>query len=267
MYLHRIDCRALCVSVAILFAAESVVAQPDDRKQRREAMKIRAALLSAKFSESDGDRPAPLLLKAPLLRLNDPTREEIDGTLWLWQSGSRPVAVLCLFFIRGQWNYEHVSLTDHALEVTGRPDWTWEPVAKSRQWFRLEHPVSDNPAARGRQMRSAVRELKASEFHRRQTYVLRLMPRPLYMYADEDASILAGGLFALSHGTNPEVIVQIEARRDAPGKAAWFVSFARLSAAEVTISRAEKVLWQVPPMLHWNSRNDYYSAHGPDPIE
>ncbi len=267
MLLSRVHCGALVVSAVILFFAESAVAQPDDVKERREAMEIRAALLSADFSQSDTDRPKPQLLKSPLLRMTDPTRQETDGALWLWQSGSRLVAVLCLFFSPEQWSYEHVSLTDHALEVTGRPAWTWKPVAKPRPWTRLEYPVSDNPAVRRIQMRSAVRELKASEFYGKQTHALRLLPRPLHTCADEKASILAGGLFALSHGTNPEAVVQIEARRGTNGRAAWFVSFARLSSAEITIRHGQKVLWKVPPVEIWNPRNDYYSAFGPDPIE
>ena len=44
----------------------------------------------------DPDRPVPALLKTPVLRCNDPTRAEVDGAVWLWLDGKRPVTAMCL---------------------------------------------------------------------------------------------------------------------------------------------------------------------------
>jgi hypothetical protein len=58
---------------------------------RLESMSRRAGLLKMTFPDH-AKRRAPELSKSPVLRCNDPTREEVDGTVWLWVEGKRPVA-------------------------------------------------------------------------------------------------------------------------------------------------------------------------------
>jgi hypothetical protein len=231
-----------------------------------EAMSTRAATLKMQFVE-DPARIAPELLKSPVLRCNDPTRDEMDGAVWLWLDGKRPVAALCLLlYANGKWNYEHIALTDEALTVTGRPTWTWQSPASARTWTKLADGVPDSQRGRQSAMRAIARRLEASESRRGETFALRLLERPLYTYADAERGIVVGGLFAMSYGTNPELLVQIEARK-AGDKTEWHVACARMSAAEIVVRTddvvrtTEKELWRAEAMKADNPRATYYGVN------
>jgi hypothetical protein len=227
---------------------------------RVEPLTRRASLLKMAYP-GDTKRAAPELLTTPVLRCNDPTRDEMDGALWLWLEGKRPVAGLCvLLYASGKWNYEHIALTDDAVAVTGRPGWSWQPKAAARTWSQLDGPVPETARLRQTALRSLARRLEASEVRRGEAFALRLLERPIYTYADPQQGIVDGALFALSYGTNPEVLVQIEARADG-GKRAWHVAFARMSAAEITVKLEGKELWKVEAMKADDPTGSYYGVN------
>jgi hypothetical protein len=247
--------------VALLVALESLTAQePSAADSRLDALNKRASILAIAYPDQP-QRMAPQLLKTPVLRCNDPTRDEMDGALWLWVEGQRPVAGLCiLLYANGKWNYEHIALADESVAVTGRPGWSWQPAAAARTWSRLDAAVPTSPRARQTAMRSIARKLEASEVRRGETYPLRLLDRPIYTYADEKQGIIDGALFALSYGTNPEVLAQIEARL-IDDKPAWHVTFARMSAAEITVKLDGKELWAVEAMKADDPTGSYYGVN------
>jgi hypothetical protein len=228
-------------------------------------MTQRAELLKIRFS-ADEQRDPPRLLRSPILRCNDATREEEDGTVWLWTDGKRPVACLCLFLIRDQWTYEHTSLTDESLEVSGRPTWKWRPKAEARTWVTVKGPVPESAPARRREARAIARQLAASEFHMGETYQLRLLDRPLHTYSDPEQGLLDGSLFTFAYGTNPEILLQVEARATNSGRK-WQVAFARLSSAEITVKLEDREVWKVPAVLKFDASESYYAAHERDQPE
>lgn len=220
----------------------------------------RAGLLRMAYAD-DANRAAPQLLKTPVLRCNDPTRDEMDGALWLWLEGKRPVAGLCiLLYANGKWNYEHIALADEAATVSGRPGWAWRPKAAPRNWITIDEPVPAAVRARQTAMRALARRMEASEVRRGETFPLRLLDRPIYTYTGAEAGILEGGLWAISYGTNPEVLLQIEAREMA-GKPAWHVAFARMSAAEISVKLDGKQLWQAEAMKADDPTGSYYGVN------
>jgi hypothetical protein len=164
-----------------------------------------------------------------------------------------------LLFASGKWNYEFVSLTDDALKGSGRPAWTWRPIAEPRTWTMLEEPVPATPRARQQALRTIARKLEAVEVRRGESYFLRLLERPVYVYADEQAGILDGALFALSNGTNPEILLQLEARRD--NADAWHASFARLGAAALAVKLEGKEIWSAPALDARNPRGPYFAIN------
>lgn len=244
---------------ALLTIASAAHAQEGTTKSPSAELTKRASTLMMSWQE-DGKRPEPTLLKTPVLRCNDLTRDEVDGALWLWLEGKRPIAAMCLLqFGSGKWNYEFVSLTDDGVTVTGRPGWKWEPKPENRKWTKLEEVVPQAARARQQMLRNVARNFEAIEVHRGETFVLRLLDRPLYTYSDEAAGILEGGIFALTNGTNPETLMQLEARRDKIDF--WQASFARLGSAALTVKLAGKEVWSVPARDARNPREAYFGIN------
>ncbi len=246
---------AVLVIVGSLTAQETPIAE-----SRLDALNKRAGMLAMGYPDQP-ERMAPQLLKTPVLRASDPTRDEMDGALWLWLEDQRPVAALCILqYASGKWNYENIALSDEAVAVTGRSGWSWRPAAAARTWSLLDAAVPQSARARQTAMRSLARKLEASEVRRGESFPLRLLDRPIYTYADEKHGVLDGALFAMSYGTNPEVLAQIEARV-AGGKQAWHVAFARMSAAAITVKLDGKQLWTVDAMKADDPKGSYYGVN------
>jgi hypothetical protein len=251
-------------------AAPGQEAGDEEQAARRAAMVLRAGKLKLEYPGMP-DRPGPMLSKSPVLRTNDPTRNELDGALWLWLDGHRPVAALTItYYAVRKWNYENVTFADDALLLRGRPTWTWQPQAAARTWVVLNDPVPEVPRARQLALRALPRQFEVSEVRRGERFPLRLVGQPIYSYVDQNTGLLDAALFVVSNGTNPEVIVQVEARADGE-KPRWHVAFARLTAAEATVKLGDQELWKVPPIAvgEFDPNAGYYATNEvdrPEPI-
>jgi len=229
---------------SFVLAQEPVQLNGPPQGQLLPAITERADRLTMKFGE--GKRTAPIkLTKAPVLRTGDPSRNIDDGAMWLWLDGEQPVAALCVWVRRGVWYSENASLCDDALEATGWPGSSWQPPAAARKWLAADEAVADSPAARQRTMREISRQFTASEDYRGQTFQLRLLPTPLFIYKSPDRGIIDGALFTVVNGNDPEVLIQIEARVVGEARR-WQVAFERLSSAELHVRRGEKEVWSAP---------------------
>ncbi len=243
----------------------------DEDDETLQAMRARVNLLRLEFADEEDAEPLPLVSQ-PILRYGDPTRIVDDGTLWIWTRGERPAAIMSLF--RGRppegapWNYEFTSLTDRPLNLTGRTAWTWEPQEQQRKWIELMHDVPGTPSARLTTLRALARQFEATETYEGQTYTLRLVPTPLYRYADEGSGVVDGALFSMANGTNPEVLLQIEARSDPDGPSRWFASIGRMSSAFLDVKFSGETEW-TEEAIHYSKHDPeapYYSVWGSDPI-
>src|SRR5262249_51518819 len=132
-----------------------------------------------------------------------------------------------------------------------RPDGTlrWAP-AKGVE-FR-EIPDAPAPATgeaeRLRQMRDLAKRFSAREFYdiTSQAYTLRLVPHPIDRYADAASGVVDGAIFAFANGTNPEVLLLIEARRRGDGAPSWSYAAAPLSRAQSTLRLGKQDVWSYP---------------------
>jgi hypothetical protein len=78
-----------------------------------------------------------------------------------------------------------------------------------------------------------------------QAWDLRLLPQPLYRdESTADPDILEGALFALvsSAGTDPEIILLLEARKS-PSGAQWFYGAARFSDMNLWLKHKGNEVW------------------------
>ena len=74
---------------------------------------------------------------------------------------------------------------------------------------------------------------------------LRLLPQPIYRYESEDPKLLDGGVFAFVQGTDPEVLLLLEAARKA-GDAVWMYGFVRRSSGVLEARHRDKPVWSSP---------------------
>jgi hypothetical protein len=76
---------------------------------------------------------------------------------------------------------------------------------------------------------------------------MRLLVRPIHLYNDPDAGILDGAAFVFStNGTNPDVLVLVEAQETATTKFQWRFAPARMTTGELSVRDGETEVWTVP---------------------
>ena len=96
-------------------------------------------------------------------------------------------------------------------------------------------------------MRALAHEFSArTRDHTGRQWELRLLPQPLYRYESTDPGVPDGAVFAFvtSAGTDPEVILVVEARKPAGGgEPAWHYAAARFTDLDLWVSHKEKVVF------------------------
>jgi hypothetical protein len=105
-------------------------------------------------------------------------------------------------------------------------------------------------AARSRQLKQLAQKFTGHQFWdpNNSRYELRRIERPLHTYRDEAGGLLEGGLFALANGTNPEILLFVEARVDPKDKsrAVWQYAVGRLAHAELHLDYDGKEIFSAP---------------------
>ncbi len=72
----------------------------------------------------------------------------------------------------------------------------------------------------------------------------RFMARPLFEYSEPDSQLPRGGIFGMtSTGTNPDLLLIIEARPDENGKLRWEHAHARMTSATLVVRLDDVEVW------------------------
>lgn len=273
----------------ILLASGPSPAQDDDRAARLEEMRRMARAFPK--ARVEGPTSADVPLRAdPLHRWNDPTRAFSDGTLWSFGGPGRPVAAMTIELYPNEnsvamWSFEFVSLAAGPISVEGGegfergprdrtplgPDGVvrWSPRAAGVAFAGVAGAPGPaaGPADRLRQIKGIVERFSAREAfgEPERAYELRVLPRPIDRYADPAASVVDGAIFLFANGTNPELMLLIEAQGRAPSPAAWRFAAARLGQANLSLSLDRKVVWSTPPVRRADPGETYFNARRPRP--
>jgi hypothetical protein len=214
-----------------------------DEEARQEIVRIAKAY--ELFTEPNRQ---PLVMQAePALRWPNPTRETRDGATFIWTLDGRPAAIACIWKQRFH-SFAFQSLSDGPItaEHSGSTIWLAENSGVTFHPLSGVSEPAESPAKRLIQMRDLARRFHcrvASEQSKKEE--LRLLPKPLYRYAPSGDELLDGALFAFVQGTDPEVVLSLEARR-ADGKATWSYAFTRRSMMALEADLDEEAVWSVP---------------------
>src|SRR5262249_32804367 len=149
------------------------------------------------------------------------------------------------------WAYELLSLGPEKVSLTSDTGWVWKPPAlEAARALDDEKAPALTSAARQRQARTISRRFGASGFAggRTERLELRLQPHPIHQYQDGDNGLLDGVFFVFSNGTNPEVLLIVEAVTDTTDKTDaghWQYALARLSTGTLEATLDGKKVWQM----------------------
>jgi hypothetical protein len=205
------------------------------------------------------------LVKEPVLKWSNPAASDIQGNVFIWTRDGRPLIVGSFF----KWfkpparmDHEFQSLAEVGVSAAfhGKPAWK---TGETGVTF-AEVPGAPAPAAsdaqRLLQLKKLVKEFTATgKYQQDMTDTeLRLLPRPLYTYTAPKEGVLAGGLFAFVRGTDPELVLLIEARGKDAAAARWRYAAARLTnIAALRLAHGRKEVWATE-LLPWT---DVFQRH------
>jgi hypothetical protein len=194
------------------------------------------------------------LTKQLVFEWSNPVRSGLQqGVVFLWLRDGRPAALGCIFSqpdarLPGRKVIHELHALDLERLLVSRPNALneWKPQAGLA---RTELPDAAAPAAtpgaRLVQMRRLAQEFTGHEIERDgKRLELRLLPAPLYRYAAAQTEVVDGALFTLvsTDGTDPEVLLLIEARREG-GKLRWEYACGRFSNRSLYMQRKGKEVW------------------------
>jgi len=253
--------RTLASLLVILgfFAVQSASAQDDGPKSSPEQrlMFARAAARDYRFQMNGKSGKTQVTLQPePLLRWNNQVIREDDGMLFLWTAGDKgpPVAAAQFFVVQSDWHHEFQSLSQTGFNARsggeGAENWSWQPTRPGLELVRADgiDSVADSATQRLRQMKTIAERFTTAvdpsgKFDNPEQ--LRLLTKEVYRYSAPDREIADGALFAFVQGTNPEILITIEAFGADPETRYWRYGFARMSCFFLRVQRGDKIVWKV----------------------
>ncbi|WP_436717877.1 hypothetical protein U8335_14755 [Roseiconus lacunae] len=238
----------------VLFFAEAAISDDTDPRIAEALQTTTEAATQYEFRLADDPSEELEFHPKSLLRWSNPVIGVIYGNVFVWTKDGRPEVVGSIL----QWYEPHThgthefhSLSTDPLEGFHDGKTVWSTKKPGLEWKSMPQApsVGASPAVRLRQMRSMVRQVTITSISKSdEQYNLRLLSQPLFRYGDADSSVLDGALFSFVQGTDPEVIVLIEARKNPEGSLRWQIALARMAALEFSAKYRGQELWHVESM-------------------
>ena len=125
-------------------------------------------------------------------------------------------------------------------------DIDWTADKPGLELVRLEGapPPAAQPAARLTQMKQLHRRFTAHEKASIEGRIeLRPLAKPLHQYQDADAGLIDGAILSFVNGTNPEVLLVLEARQMDDGGAEWQFGLVQLTGEAVFAELDGNEIW------------------------
>lgn len=189
----------------------------------------------------------------PILHWDNPARNGEDGAFYVWMLDGRPEVIGSVFTYRrastGRIVLKHTlhSVSEKPLSADYEGTVVWAPKMPGVTLTPI--PDADPPAETSRlrliQARSLARDFSANFTDlKNQTTELRLLPQPLIRYEPKNSPVIDGALFAFAEGTDPQVLLLVEARPGADQQR-WEYGFVRSHFVELRGFHHGKEVWHV----------------------
>jgi hypothetical protein len=251
---------AIVVSLTLPLAAQ----EPNEEKEFRgqDAQRVAAWLKvsldhAADYTFAPKDKPGATLKMLPsaVFRHSQPVRGDDIGAVYLWVDDAGLPGALGTVFAYSQGGpgerwvaHEFHSLASTPLAGKWRGSDAWSPAEPGVEWQEVpKAPVAaESATARLRQMREIGRRMTAQSTDSSDSrWELRLITQPIHQYAaKEPAETIGGGVFLFCQGTDPEVILLLEAREVA-GKRIWFYALAPFTDYGLSVTLDGTEVWSL----------------------
>jgi hypothetical protein len=224
---------------------------PDETKKLNELIEKSVDWYDVAVDPSFRDVLAP----KPVLRWRNVARKQ-DGEamMVIWCHRGRPEAMASIYPWLGNLHHEFASLarTGRVL-ARDRGAVVWSPTTAGVEFRDLPGgpEFAESPAARLRQMKAIAERFSATmtgwKGDNSDREELRLLPRALYRYdlkeaGDANPALRDGALFAFVLGTDPEVVLVLEAIRRGDDTV-WQYAFARATSGGLEARLEGKSVW------------------------
>lgn len=215
----------------------------------------RAASYSMKLLDPETDlflQPQPVFNWINAARQGEPQVHQ--GSVFVWTHKGRAEAIGTIFsVIKGdndpRMYHELHSLSTQRLGAKLEAMTVWTPSQAGVDPHPFARAPKLSPTANGRlvQMRQLARRFSGYSLNKDDTrWELELLPQPLHRSTEKHPDVLDGALFALKStaGTDPEILLVIEARKDS-GEWKWHYSICRFTDLRTWISLGDEVVWSL----------------------
>jgi hypothetical protein len=255
------------LSVMLITQAEPIddlALPPEQQKKWEEFYRDEAASYLISLDEKTPKelkfRPEPVLLWSNPIRGND-TR----GSVFVWTYEGRAEVIGTVFSYRAGANHRQVKHSFHSLSLSpliaerNMQD-AWSIRVQGINPKKIpEAPVpAKTRALRLSQMRDLAREFSATTTLNDVRQELRLLPQPLFRNEEGSNEVLDGAVFTFVTGTDPELMLVIEARGK-DDKCAWHFGAGRFTDLALELTRNQTVLWTYEEGLVDNEKTPYLS--------
>ena len=192
------------------------------------------------------------MLPQAVFRHSQPVRGDDIGAVYLWVDADKRPAVIGTTFAyridtdRRMVVHEFHSLANGPLHSEWRGETRWQPKLAGLDWKPVSNaPLTDaNPTVRSRQVRDIARRFSANSIDEKEgRWELRLVPKPIHQFEIETPDFVAcGSLFLMCQGTDPELVLAIEAQKADSGYV-WHYGAASFTDYGLSLQFDNKEMW------------------------
>jgi hypothetical protein len=232
--------------------------EPPDAKLQKQAEASRSRADGIEVSVRIDGRPTKAKVHPnPLMKYTDVPRLIEMATLWVWQNEGCAVAFGKVEAYKRKegtgWLYCFASTSTGLVEAKWPDGRRFEAREPGIKWTAIDGPDPQETAAgRLRQMRALFRRFSATvrDDVLKTSDQLRPLARPLHEYSSPKQGVLQGILCGFAaNGTNPDVIVLLEAVRPAQSNDApksWRYGVVSMTASGVSVKLDKEEVFTSP---------------------
>jgi hypothetical protein len=237
-----------CCMLCVLGPAAPLRGQePEETKLKKLADDSRARAEGIEVNVAAGERTTKATVHpTPLMKYTDVPRQIGMATLWVWQDEGRPVALGKVEAYQRQegskWLYCFASTSTGLVEGKWPDGHRFQARKPGVEWATIDGPAPQQTAAgRLRQLKELFQRFSAtaSDDLLKTRDELRPLARPLHEYFAPKHGVIQGVLCGFAaNGTNPDVVVALEAVRaadDPDAPKTWRYSVIGMTASGISV--------------------------------